>query len=113
MTHSSKEILKNALLSGKQMRIYMGIDPTATYAHIGHSTNYILLKKFHDLGHKIIVLIGDFTARIGDPSDKTALRKKLSIEEVKNNLKTFKKQIGKIIDFNDQRKIEKITAFKR
>ena len=101
--YPSKEILKNALLSGKQMRIYMGIDPTATYAHIGHSTNYILLKKFHDLGHKIIVLIGDFTARIGDPSDKTALRKKLSIEEVKNNLKTFKKQIGKIIDFNDQK----------
>ena len=79
--YPSKEMLKSVLLSGKQMRIYMGIDPTATYAHIGHSTNYILLKKFHDLGHKIIVLIGDFTARIGDPSDKTALRKKLSTEE--------------------------------
>jgi tyrosyl-tRNA synthetase len=101
--YPSKEMLKNALLSGKQMRIYMGIDPTATYAHLGHSTNYILLKKFHDLGHKIIVLIGDFTARIGDPSDKTALRRKLSIEEVKNNLKTFKKQIGKIIDFEDKK----------
>ncbi len=101
--YPSKEMLKNALLSGKQMRIYMGIDPTATYAHIGHSTNYILLKKFHDLGHKVIVLIGDFTARIGDPTDKTSFRKKLSAEEVKNNLKTFKKQIGKIIDFDDQK----------
>jgi len=101
--YPSKEALKSVLLSGKQMRIYMGIDPTATYAHIGHSTNYIMLKKFHDFGHKIIVLIGDFTAQIGDPSDKNALRKKLSIEEVKNNLKTFKKQIGKIIDFEDKK----------
>ena len=101
--YPSKELLKNALLSGGQMRVYMGIDPTATYAHIGHSTNYILLKKFHDLGHKIIVLIGDFTARIGDPSDKTSLRRKLSIGEVKKNLKTFKKQIGKIIDFEDKK----------
>jgi tyrosyl-tRNA synthetase len=101
--YPSKEILKDVLLSGKKMRIYMGIDPTATYAHIGHSTNYILLKKFHDLGHSIVVLIGDFTARIGDPSDKTSLRKKLSALEIKNNLKTFKKQIGKIIDFNDKK----------
>jgi tyrosyl-tRNA synthetase len=101
--YPSKEALKSALLSGKQMRVYIGIDPTATYVHIGHSTNYILLKKFHELGHKIIVLIGDFTARIGDPSDKTSLRKKLSISEIKNNLKTYKKQIGKIIDFNDKK----------
>jgi len=101
--YPSKEALKNVLLSGKQMRVYIGIDPTATYVHIGHSTNYILLKKFHELGHKIIVLIGDFTARIGDPSDKTSLRKKLSISEVKNNLETYKKQIGKIIDFNDKK----------
>ena len=101
--YPSKEALKNVLLSGKQMRVYIGIDPTATYVHIGHSTNYILLKKFHELGHKIIVLIGDFTARIGDPSDKTSLRKKLSVLEVKNNLETYKKQIGKIIDFNDKK----------
>jgi len=101
--YPSKESLQEALSSGKPMRVYVGIDPTATYVHLGHSTNYILLKKFHDLGHKIIVLIGDFTARIGDPSDKTALRKKLSIEEIKNNLKTFKEQIGKIIDFKDKK----------
>lgn len=101
--YPTKEVLKNALLSGKQMRVYIGIDPTATYVHLGHSTNYILLKKLHALGHKVIVLIGDFTARIGDPSDKTSLRKKLSTQEIKNNLKTFKKQIGKIVDFNDKK----------
>ncbi|OHB11915.1 MAG: tyrosine--tRNA ligase [Candidatus Zambryskibacteria bacterium RIFCSPLOWO2_12_FULL_39_16] len=100
--YPNKELLKEKLFSGKQMRIYMGIDPTATYAHIGHATNYIVLKRLHNLGHKIIILIGDFTAMIGDPSDKNAERKRLSKEEVLGNLKTFKEQIGKIIDFKDK-----------
>jgi len=65
--YPSKSALESLLNSGKQLRIYMGIDPTATYAHLGHATNYIILKRLHDLGHKIIVLIGDFTAMIGDP----------------------------------------------
>ena len=101
--YPSKESLKKELLLGRQLRIYVGIDPTATYVHLGHSTNYILLQKFHELGHKIIVLIGDFTAMIGDPSDKTSLRKKLSFEEVKENLKTFKRQIGKIVKLTDKK----------
>ncbi|MDP2910386.1 MAG: tyrosine--tRNA ligase [bacterium] len=100
--YPNKESLKETLLSGKILRIYMGIDPTASYVHIGHATNYLILKRLHNLGHKIIILIGDFTAMIGDPSDKTALRKKLSKEEVLENLKTFKKQIGKIINFEDK-----------
>ncbi len=98
--YPSKEALKTVLLSGKQLRIYVGIDPTATYVHLGHSTNYILLRRLHELGHKIIVLIGDFTAMIGDPTDKTAARSKLTREEVENNFKTFKKQIGKILNFS-------------
>lgn len=100
--YPTKEALAEMLKSGRQLRIYMGIDPTATYAHLGHATNYIILKRFHQLGHKIIVLIGDFTAMIGDPSDKSAARKRLTKEDVQNNLKTFKEQIGKILDFNDQ-----------
>ena len=103
VVYPNKESLKEVLLSGKILRIYMGIDPTATYAHIGHATNYIVLKRFHELGHKIIILIGDFTAMIGDPSDKNAARKRLSKEEVLENLKTFKEQIGKIIDFEDKK----------
>ena len=91
------------LRSGRQLRIYMGIDPTAPYVHLGHATNYLLLRRLHDLGHKIIVLIGDFTAMIGDPSDKDALRKLLTKEEVKENFKTFKKQISKIIDFDNKK----------
>lgn len=94
--------LESALKSGKKLRVYMGIDPTADYAHLGHSTNYIILKRFHELGHKIIVLIGDFTAMIGDPSDKSSARIHLTKEQVNENLKTFKSQIGKILDFNDK-----------
>lgn len=103
MIYPNKELVKKTLLSDKILRIYMGIDPTATYAHIGHATNYIVLKRFHELGHKIIILVGDFTARIGDPSDKNAERKRLSKEEVLSNLKTFKEQIGKIINFEDKK----------
>ncbi len=101
--YPTKEAVVEALNSGKQLSIYMGIDPTATYVHLGHSTNYIILKRFHELGHKVVVLIGDFTAMIGDPSDKTALRKKLTKEDVLENLKTFKEQIGKILNFNDMK----------
>lgn len=100
--YPDKKMFEGLLKSGKQLRIYMGIDPTATYVHLGHATNYIILKRLHDLGHKIIVLIGDFTAMIGDPSDKNAMRKRLTKEDVQNNLKTFKEQIGKILNFSDQ-----------
>jgi tyrosyl-tRNA synthetase len=101
--YPTKEAFEAMLKSGKQLRIYVGIDPTATYVHLGHATNYIILQRLHSLGHKIIVLIGDFTAMIGDPSDKTSARKQLTTAEVKTNLKTFKKQIGKILDFNDKK----------
>lgn len=100
--YPNREAFAGALKSGKQLRIYMGIDPTATYAHLGHATNYIILKRLHEMGHKIIVLIGDFTAMIGDPSDKSAARKRLTKEDVQHNLKTFKQQIGKILDFEDK-----------
>ena len=100
--YPTADALRKKLQSGKQLRIYVGIDPTATYVHIGHSTNYLILERFHSLGHKIIVLVGDFTAMIGDPSDKTSMRIQLTNEQVQENFKTFKKQIGKILDFNSK-----------
>lgn len=100
--YPSKEKLKKALESGERLSFYMGIDPTADYVHLGHSTNYLILKRLHDLGHKVIVLVGDFTAMIGDPSDKTSARKQLTSEQVQENLKTFKEQIGKILPFDDK-----------
>ncbi|MBU1146164.1 tyrosine--tRNA ligase [Patescibacteria group bacterium] len=101
--YPNRKKFEEMLKSGKQLRVYMGIDPTATYVHLGHATNYIILKRLHGLGHKMIVLIGDFTAMIGDPSDKGAARKRLTRADVENNLKTFKKQIGKILDFSDKK----------
>ena len=101
--YPTKNELKKLLLSGKQLTIYVGIDPTADYVHLGHSTNYLLLERFHELGHRIIVLVGDFTAMIGDPSDKSSARVQLTREEVVKNLASFKKQIGKILDFEDRK----------
>ena len=97
--YPTKQGLEELLSSGKQIRVYVGIDPTADYVHVGHSTNYLLLERLHKLGHKIIVLVGDFTAMIGDPSDKTSARAPLTKEQVANNLQSFREQIGKILNF--------------
>lgn len=98
----SKENLKKELLSGRQLKIYIGADPTGTALHLGHATNYMILEKFRKLGHKIILLIGDFTARIGDPTDKTAARIQLNREQVVNNTKTWIKQLKPIVNFEDR-----------
>jgi tyrosyl-tRNA synthetase len=95
--YPNKEELKKVLLSGKKLRIYSGIDPTGKL-HIGHSIVLKKLRQLQDLGHEIIVLIGDFTATIGDPTDKMATRKSLTREEVKKNTIDYKKLIGKILD---------------
>lgn len=94
--------LEKTLASGKKLRIYHGIDPTGPHLHLGHATNFLTLRKFQELGHEIIILIGDFTARIGDPTGKLSTRRALSEEEIAENLKTFKKQAEKIIRFDGQ-----------
>ncbi len=98
----SKELLKKELMSGRQLKIYIGADPTGTALHLGHATNYIILEKLRKMGHKIIVLFGDFTARIGDPTDKLAVRTQLTEEEVKKNTATWIRQLLPIINFNDR-----------
>lgn len=95
--YPSKQALKDVLLSGKKIRIYTGIDPTGKL-HIGHGVVLKKLKQFQDLGHEIIVLIGDFTARIGDPTDKLAARRQLTKQEVEKNSSGYKQLIGKILD---------------
>lgn len=97
----TREDFRKLLLSGKRIRFYIGTDPTGTSLHIGHATNYIILEKLRKLGHEAILLIGDFTARIGDPSDKSVVRKQLSREEVQNNIKTWLNQIQPIVDLNN------------
>ncbi len=105
----SKAELKKLLLSGKKLKIYIGTDATGTSLHLGHATNYMVLEKFRKLGHKIIFLIGDFTARIGDPTNKEAARVQLSREQVKKNLKTWMKQIAPIIRVDDKKNPVKIV----
>ncbi len=99
--YPSKEFLKKELLSGRRLKIYTGADATGSQLHLGHSTNFILLEKLRQLGHEVIILFGDFTAMIGDPSDKGAARQMLNKKEVEENLKNWKKQISKILNFND------------
>jgi len=95
--YPNRDFIESALRDGKKLRVYTGIDPTGEL-HIGHMAVLRKLKQFQEMGHEVIVLIGDFTARIGDPTDKLAARKKLSKEEVENNAKNWKQLIGKILD---------------
>ena len=96
--YPNREALEEILKSGKKIRLYNGIDPTGKL-HLGHLAVLRKLRQFQDLGHEVIVLIGDFTAMIGDPTDKMAARKPLSRNQVLENAKNYKKQIGKILDF--------------
>ena len=96
--YPSREEVKKNLLSGRVLSVYNGIDPTGPTLHIGHGSTLLKLREMQDLGHKVILLIGDFTGRIGDPTDKSATRKQLSTKEVKENLKLYTKQAGKILD---------------
>lgn len=93
-----KEHLKARLLSGEALRIKLGIDPTSPDVHLGRSVVLLKLRDFQELGHKIIFIVGDFTGVIGDTSDKESERPMLTPETIEENMKTYTKQIGKIID---------------
>ena len=92
--------LMAALESGKKLRIKFGIDPTAPDIHLGHAVSLMKLKEFQNLGHQAVLIIGDFTARIGDPTGRIEARKLLSPQTIKQNLKGYLKQAGKIIDID-------------
>ncbi|MBP6976547.1 tyrosine--tRNA ligase [Candidatus Dojkabacteria bacterium] len=103
----SADALKELLLSGKKINVYQGFDPTAPTLHIGHSVGMRKLEDFRKLGHNVHFLIGDFTARIGDPSDKTSARVKLTKEEVENNMKVYVEQASHFIDiFNKENPVK-------
>lgn len=98
------EFLKSKMMKGERLALYLGIDPTGPTLHMGHVIPLLKLSKFQKLGHQTILLMGDFTAMIGDPSDKTATRKKLTHDEVMSNLKEYQKQAGRFIDFSGPNK---------
>ena len=99
----SKKELRDKLVSGEKLRIYIGTDATGTSLHLGHATNYMILEKFRELGHEVIFLIGDFTSSIGDPTDKSATRKELTRDEVVKNVKTWIDQIRPIVDVDSKK----------
>ena len=95
---SREEFLKR-LLSGERLRIYIGADPTSNALHLSHAKNYMLLEEFRRFGHEVIILFGDFTAQIGDPSDRNDTRPQLSEKQVKENVNSWISQIRPLMDF--------------
>jgi len=89
---------KKKLASGKKLKIKLGADPTAPNLHLGHAVALSKLRQFQDMGHEVIFLIGDFTARIGDPSGRSKTRPPLTDEDIANNTKTYFDQVTKILD---------------
>ena len=100
--YPDKESFKKLLKSGKKIRLYCGFDPTAPSLHIGHAIQIKKLAQFQALGHEVIFLIGDFTGMIGDPTDKSKTRPRLTREQLLKNSENYKKQAGKILDFSGE-----------
>jgi len=96
-----KKALEKILSSGKRIRLYCGFDPSAPSLHIGNAIAINKLSQFQNLGHEVIFLIGDFTGMIGDPTDKSAARKKLTRKEVLENSKLYKDQASAYLDFSE------------
>lgn len=97
----SKAEFKQRLLNEK-LRFFIGADPTNTSLHLSHAKNFMLLEEFRKLGHEVIVLFGDFTACIGDPSDRNSARARLTPEQVREFSADWIRQISPLIDFNDK-----------
>ena len=94
----SREELKKKLSAGRPLRVKLGVDPTAPDIHFGHTVGLQKLRQFQDLGHEGILIIGDFTAMIGDPSGRSATRPQLTHEDVMANAKTYQEQAFKVLD---------------
>src|SRR3990167_2719103 len=95
-----REDLEKLIKSGKKLNVFLGIDPTSTRIHLGHSVSLRRLQLFVELGHNVTFLIGDFTALIGDTSDKESERPILTYEQIEENFKTYKEQAEKFLDFS-------------
>ncbi|MBN1392424.1 MAG: tyrosine--tRNA ligase [Sedimentisphaerales bacterium] len=91
------EKLTEAAKTGRQLRIKLGLDPTSPDIHLGHTVALRKMRQFQDLGHKAVLIIGDYTARIGDPSGQNTTRPILSPEQIEENAKTYFEQAGKIL----------------
>jgi tyrosyl-tRNA synthetase len=95
--------LAAARAEGRQLRIKLGIDPTAPDIHLGHAVVLGKLREFQDAGHRVVLIIGDYTARVGDPSGRSSLRPMLSAQEIEANARTFQDQAARILDAAPER----------
>ena len=95
-----KDTFRTRLLGGEKLRFYIGFDATAPTLHLSHAKNIMLLEKFRKLGHEVIVLFGDFTARIGDPTGEKSARQQLSREDVLKNVEAWRVLIRPLMDFD-------------
>jgi tyrosyl-tRNA synthetase len=93
--------LAEKLKSGRQLRIKLGLDPTSPDIHLGHTVVLRKMRQFQDMGHKAVLIIGDYTARIGDPTGVNTTRPMLSGEQIEQNAKTYFEQAGKILDTSE------------
>lgn len=89
--------LASAAREGRQLRVKLGIDPTAPDIHLGHVVVLQKLREFQDLGHRVVLIIGDYTARVGDPSGRSATRPVLTGEEIDHNARTYQEQARRIL----------------
>jgi tyrosyl-tRNA synthetase len=105
-----ERLLASSVKSKKALNIKLGLDPTAPDIHLGHTVVLTKLRQFQDLGHEAILIIGDYTARIGDPSGRSTLRPSLSAEAIEENSKTYMNQAFKILD-NKKIKILKNSSW--
>jgi tyrosyl-tRNA synthetase len=95
--------LRTARAQGRALRIKLGIDPTAPDIHLGHAVVLLKLREFQDAGHRVVLIVGDYTARVGDPSGRSSVRPILSAEQIDANAATFNAQALKILDSDPQR----------
>jgi tyrosyl-tRNA synthetase len=95
--------LSQAAAEGRPLRVKLGIDPTAPDIHLGHAVVLRKLREFQDAGHRVVLIIGDYTARVGDPSGRSSERPILSPEQIEANARTFHEQATKILDDDDER----------
>src|SRR5438067_4001275 len=95
--------LQRKLGTGRELRVKLGIDPTAADIHLGHAVVLRKLREFQDAGHRVVLIIGDYTARVGDPSGRSTLRPMLSEHEIEDNAATFQDQALRILDRDPER----------
>src|ERR687886_80171 len=95
-----REELERRLKSGEELRVKLGIDPTAPDIHLGFTVVLQKLREFQELGHQVVLIVGDYTARVGDPSGRSKTRPVLSGAEIDANARTFAQQAGKVLDMS-------------